>query len=62
MKKRRIKGQSTIEYLVMMAAVIGILLATLGPGGLFRTRLRTAIDTSSQGMVDMTQRVIDSMM
>jgi hypothetical protein len=61
MKTKKCKGQSTVEYLVMMAAVIGILLLTLGPGGLFRSRLRTTIDTSSQGMVTMTQRAIDSM-
>ena len=60
-RNRKKKGQSTIEYILLVAAVIGVLLAFLNPSsGKFRELLNKTLYTGTNGMVDMAQRLRDS--
>ncbi|MCK5214388.1 MAG: class III signal peptide-containing protein [Candidatus Omnitrophica bacterium] len=57
---RREKGQSTLEYIILVAGVVAILIVFLGPGGLFQTQLQTTLTDSTDDMDDMAQRLSDS--
>lgn len=46
-------AQSTIEYLLLMTAVILVILALVQPGGLFRTSLTATINTSLKQLETM---------
>ena len=51
------KAQSTIEVLVLMAAVIAVLLVFLGtPASPFRAALTRTFDSSTNGMETMAER------
>ncbi|HRZ39483.1 MAG TPA: class III signal peptide-containing protein [Candidatus Omnitrophota bacterium] len=54
--KRR--GQSTLEYIVLVTAIIVVLLIFLNPStGRFSTYLNRALDSAGQGMNLMSCRV-----
>ncbi len=52
------KGQSTVEYILLVTAVIAVIIAVTGPAGLFHTRLQNAIETTTNGMEDMAGRLM----
>ena len=54
------KGQSTLEYIILVTAVVAIILVFLGPTGIFRSRLNATLDTASNGMIDMGNRLQSS--
>ena len=54
------KGQSTLEYIVLVTAVIAILLVFLGPNGIFRSRLNDTLDIATNSMVNMANRLAGS--
>ena len=44
-------GQSTVEYIVLVTAVIGaIILFMNGPNSVFQQKVNTTIDTATEGM------------
>lgn len=54
------KGQSTVEYVVLVAAVIALLFLFLSPGGPFRTAFNSTLATGTNGMQDMANRLATS--
>lgn len=58
--KKKKKGQSTVEYIILVAAVLAALLVFLGPGGIFRTAFNSTLATGTNGMEDMANRLLTS--
>ena len=57
-KKRKKKGQSTLEYILLVTAVILVLLWFLtGSGSPFRERYNDTLDAATNGMLNMAQRL-----
>lgn len=55
-KKR--KGQSTVEYIILVAAVIGALIIFLP--GTFRTAYNATLTSGTNGMTNMADRLQQS--
>jgi len=52
------KGQSTLEYIILVTGVIAVLLIFLNPnGGLFRTAYNRTLTMGTNGMEDMANRL-----
>ena len=50
------KGQSTLEYIVLVTAVVAALLVFLGPSGIFQSRLGNTLNITSNSMENMAGR------
>ena len=51
-------GQSTVEYILLFTAVVGILIAFLiGPSSPFANKLNDTLSSGTEGMVDMANRL-----
>jgi competence protein ComGC len=59
-RKKKQKGQSTVEYIILVAAVIGILIVFLRPGGVFQNAYNDTLSQGTNGMVNMAQRLRNS--
>ena len=57
-KPRKKKGQSTVEYIILVAAVIGALIIFLP--GTFRTAYNATLTGGTNGMEDMANRLATS--
>lgn len=58
--KGKKKGQSTVEYIVLAAAVIAVLLVFLRPGGVFVNAFNQTLSTGTNGMTNMADRLAGS--
>ena len=58
--KRKNKGQSTVEYIILVAAILAALIVFLSPGGVFQTAFDNAIGTGTDGMENMAGRLSTS--
>ena len=58
--KKAKKGQSTIEYLVLVAGVIAALILFLKPGGPFAVAFNKTLTTGTNGMENMAIRLVNS--
>jgi hypothetical protein len=58
--KKKKKGQSTVEYIILVAAVIGLLIVFLGPDGVFQTAFNDTLSAGTDGMFNMAQRLNSS--
>ena len=58
--KRKKKGQSTVEYIILVAAVLAALIIFLRPGGVFQTAFNDTIATGTNGMQVMANRLATS--
>lgn len=56
-KKRQ--GQSTIEYIILVAAVIVIGLLVAQQGGVFQRALNATVDTNLNAMMNMADRIFE---
>ena len=56
-KNRKRKGQSTLEYIILVTAVIAIILVFLAPGGIFRGRVNATLISATNGMLNMASRL-----
>lgn len=56
MKKN--KGQSTVEYLIIVAAVVAAGLVFLNKGGVFQKKLNATLDSNINSMIDMGERIL----
>ena len=54
------KGQSTLEYIVLVTAVIAVLIIFLGPTGVFQNRVNQTLDQATNSMVNMANRLATS--
>ncbi|HSV42973.1 MAG TPA: class III signal peptide-containing protein [Candidatus Bathyarchaeia archaeon] len=55
------KGQSTLEYIILVTGVIAVLLLFLNPnGGLFRASYNATLAAGTNGMEDMANRLRNS--
>lgn len=59
-ENRRKKGQSTVEYIILVAAVLAALIFFLRPGGVFQGAYSNTLDTGTDGMEDMANRLATS--
>ncbi|HLF18886.1 MAG TPA: class III signal peptide-containing protein [Candidatus Omnitrophota bacterium] len=57
---RKRKGQSTVEYIILVAAVLAALIAFLAPGGVFQNAFNSTVATGTNGMQNMAQRLAGS--
>lgn len=58
--RRKKKGQSTVEYIILVAAVLAALILFLRPGGVFQTAFNDTISTGTSGMQNMANRLATS--
>jgi uncharacterized protein (UPF0333 family) len=58
--RRKKKGQSTVEYIILVAAVLAALIIFLRPGGVFQTAFNSTISTGTNGMQTMANRLATS--
>ena len=58
--KRKNKGQSTVEYIILVAAILAALIVFLSPGGVFQTAFDNTLSTGTNGMEDMANRLQNS--
>lgn len=60
-KSRKKKGQSTLEYIILVTGVIAILIIFLNPNtGIFNTAFNSTLQTGTNGMQDMSNRLATS--
>jgi uncharacterized protein (UPF0333 family) len=57
---RKKKGQSTLEYIILVAGVVAILIIFLGPSGTFQTAYDGTLEESTSDMQDMATRLTGS--
>lgn len=55
--KPRKKGQSTVEYVILVAAVLTAILLFLGPGGVFQRQLNDSMSQGTDAMSNMAGRL-----
>ena len=51
------KGQSTLEYILLVAAVLVALIYFLGPAGPFSKSVNRTLNEGTQSMEDMAERL-----
>ena len=54
---RKKKGQSTLEYIILVTGVVAILIIFLGPGGPFQGAYNKTLTYGTNGMDDMGNRL-----
>ena len=54
------RGQSTLEYIILVTAVVAVLLVFLGPGGIFRNTFGNTLNVVTDGMTNMSNRIAGS--
>ena len=54
------KGQSTIEYVLLVTGVIVVLLVFLGKNGIFQKAFNSTLATGTNGMENMAARLAGS--
>ena len=52
-------GQSTIEYILIVAAVIAAVLVFLSKNGIFQNALNATYDTNINSMLNMAERILE---
>ena len=57
---RKKKGQSTLEYIIMVTGVVVVLILFLGPNGIFRKAYNSTLGQGTNGMTDMANRLRNS--
>lgn len=57
-QNRRKKGQSTLEYIILVTGVIAILIVFLNPtNGIFNQAFNNTLATGTDGMLNMAGRL-----
>ena len=54
------QGQSTVEYILLFAAIIAILIVFLRPNGIFQNAYQNTLELGTNGMSDMANRLSGS--
>ena len=58
--KTKKKGQSTVEYIVLVTAVVGALIIFLQSGGTFQNAFNGILNQGTNSMETMSNRLSDS--
>ena len=58
--KRKKKGQTTIEYIIVITGVIAVIIIFFGPAGPFRTAYNNTMKSGTNGMETMANRLSGS--
>jgi hypothetical protein len=58
--RKQKKGQSTVEYIILVAVVIAVLIVFLSPGGPFGQAFNTTLLGGTNGMTNMSARLAGS--
>ena len=53
-------GQSTVEYIILVAAIIALLLVFLSKNGIFQTAFNSTLSTGTSGMNAMANKLANS--
>lgn len=59
-KQKKKKGQSTIEYIILVTGVIAALVVFLAPGGVFQKQFNETLQSGTTGMVNMANKLAAS--
>ena len=54
------KGQSTVEYILLVTAVIGAVIMFTAPNGLFSQRINQVFNATSQDMLNVATYLQDN--
>lgn len=54
------KGQSTVEYIILVATILAALILFLKPSGIFQTAFCETLNEGTDGMVNMAGRLSGS--
>jgi uncharacterized protein (UPF0333 family) len=54
------KGQSTVEYIILVAAILAALIIFLQPNGIFSSAVNETFTSGTNGMQDMANRLASS--
>lgn len=54
---KSVSGVLAIEFLLLIAIVIGVTIAMLGPSGMFQGAINSALTSTTSGMTDMSERL-----
>jgi hypothetical protein len=61
-KNRKRKGQSTLEYIILVTAVIVVIISFLvSPQSVFKTQLNTTLNATTDMMATMSSRLGNSL-
>jgi len=55
--RRKKKGQSTLEYIILVTGVLVVLIIFLRPGGVFNTAFNQTLNSGTNGMQNMAGRL-----
>lgn len=50
-----LNGQSTLEYIILTTAIVGVLIVFFGPAGVFSKATKLSYSTVGNSMVDMAR-------
>ena len=59
-RKYKKGGQSTVEYIILVATILAALIIFLRPGGVFQKAYNQTLNTGTDGMQDMADRLSTS--
>jgi uncharacterized membrane protein len=59
-QKKKKKGQSTVEYIILVAAILAALIVFLRPGGVFQDAFNDTVNDGIKGMRTMSNRLANS--
>ena len=59
-KPKKRKGQSTVEYIILVAGVLALLLVFLGPGGVFQKSYNKTLKFGTDSMELLANRLHNS--
>ena len=51
------KAQTMVEYLLLFAVIVAVLLIAIGPGGFISRSVDRSLDLSADGLISMANRV-----
>ncbi len=57
-ERRNFKGQSTVEYILVVAAIIAAILIFGSRNGIFQNALNATYDTNINSMLNMAERIL----
>ena len=55
--RRKKKGQSTLEYIILVTGVIVVLIVFLRPNGIFNNAFNAALSQGTNGMENLAKRL-----